>query len=619
MFGSKVIAVPTPSPDVKPSIIRKALNVMRKKSRARSLPCERYQYRALQASTSFRLLRIEPGQGDDCIFCTLEEVKADDSSIYSAISYVWGQPIFSKRIYCDNGFIDVTANAFAALRRLRRKDNDVYTWIDAICINQHDRSERSQQVLLMSSIYSQASEVIIWLGENSKPYMKAIDVVPIFNAICDHADMDQGPTKVSGRQYLAEEVSVLLTDATCASLVALFEHDWFHRVWTYQELFSARSAQILCGGLALDCDELTASAVYICYLHYLSKFNSIRASKGLNQLVGIKKYGTRMNVPLFELMKLTQARQASDPRDKIYGLLSLVKDQNPLPYPPTYDIDARTLYRDFAAHAIVQSQELRLLEVCEMNEPSPLGQLPSWVPTWSSTGLLFDSLTSSRDPFCAADPAIERARLEVQGDTLLIPGLVVDGIEAVGTQMFFSGQEREQSYDDFEWTLMGVIYDESRKMIDKSISYGSSEDIKEEVRSHTLVGGRYTDYRRADQDTNSIVKTHEWYQKHRGIVSVEPTDPRCEHIMEAQRRIKPTADDRRLCLSSKGMIGWVPKKGREGDVIAVAVGSEIPLVLRPRGDEEYEVVGACYIHGIMDGEALEEGGSKMEMTILRLI
>ena len=620
MFGSKIITVSTPSSNGKPSIIRKALNKVKNKSRERSLPSEKYEYRALQASTSFRLLKIKRGQGNDCIFGTLKEAKPDHSPIYSAISYLWGQPIFSERIYCDNGYIDVTANAFAALRRLRRGDKDVYTWIDAICINQHDRAERSQQILLMSSIYSQASEVIIWLGDNSEPYVKAIEVVPIFNAICDAADMNRGPTGVSGRQYLAEEVETLLTDAICTSLVALFEHDWFHRVWTYQELFSARSAQIFCGSLTFDCEELTAFAVYICYLHYLSKLNSQRAAKGLNQLVGMKKYRKSIGKSLFELMKMTQARQASDPRDKIYGLLSLVQDQNPLPYPPTYDVDARSLYRDFAAHEIVQSQSLKLLEMCEMNEPSPLDPLPSWVPTWSATGLLFDSLTSGREPFCAAGPLVERARLEVEGDTLLVPGLVIDVIETVGTPIEFFTEDRERSYDDFEWNLMGVIYDESRTMINKSTAYGSSKSIsREEARSHTLVGGRYTDYRRADHHTNQIVQTHEWYQQNRATVSVEPTDPRCDHILEAQKRIKPTADDRRLCLSSQGRIGWVPKKGKEGDVIAVAIGSETPIVLRRRGEREYEVVGACYVHGIMDGEALDNERLKTEMDVLRLI
>lgn len=38
-------------------------------------------------------------------------------------------------------------------------------------------------------------------------------------------------------------------------------------------------------------------------------------------------------------------------------------------------------------------------------------------------------------------------------------------------------------------------------MIDKSTAYGSSEDVKEEVRSHTVVGGRDADYRRAEQDS----------------------------------------------------------------------------------------------------------------------
>ena len=149
-------------------------------------------------------------------------------------------------------------------------------------------------------------------------------------------------------------------------------------------------------------------------------------------------------------MKMTQARQASDPRDKIYGLLSLVKNQNPLPYPPTYDIDARTLVRDFAAHVIVQSKELRLLEVCEMNEPSPLGQLPAWVPTWSAKGLIMASLTSARDPFCAVGPVAKRARIKVQGETLLASGVVVDRIEAIGIQIELCPQENGQSYDDFD-------------------------------------------------------------------------------------------------------------------------------------------------------------------------
>ncbi len=34
------------------------------------------------------------------------------------------------------------------------------------------------------------------------------------------------------------------------------------------------------------------------------------------------------------------------------------------------------------------------------------------------------------------------------------------------------------------------------------------------------------------------------------------------------------------------------------------LGSQVPIVLRPQGEEKYSVVGECYCHGIMDGSAL---------------
>lgn len=42
-------------------------------------------------------------------------------------------------------------------------------WVDAICINQDDLSERANQVKLMHKIYRTASTVKIWLGKEQKP------------------------------------------------------------------------------------------------------------------------------------------------------------------------------------------------------------------------------------------------------------------------------------------------------------------------------------------------------------------------------------------------------------------------------------------------------------------
>ena len=45
-----------------------------------------------------------------------------------------------------------------------------------------------------------------------------------------------------------------------------------------------------------------------------------------------------------------------------------------------------------------------------------------------------------------------------------------------------------------------------------------------------------------------------------------------------------------------------------GDMIVILYGCTMPAILRKKRDkiDEYEFVDLCYIHGIMDGEAVEE-------------
>lgn len=41
------------------------------------------------------------------------------------------------------------------------------------------------------------------------------------------------------------------------------------------------------------------------------------------------------------------------------------------------------------------------------------------------------------------------------------------------------------------------------------------------------------------------------------------------------------------------------------DEVSVILGCDFPMVLRPRGSNRYEVVGPCFVHGLMLGEALK--------------
>ncbi|KAL5325717.1 hypothetical protein ACEPPN_006847 [Leptodophora sp. 'Broadleaf-Isolate-01'] len=61
---------------------------------------------------------------------------------------------------------------------------------------------------------------------------------------------------------------------------------------------------------------------------------------------------------------------------------------------------------------------------------------------------------------------------------------------------------------------------------------------------------------------------------------------------------------RQLMISRKGYIGLGPVPAKKGDMICVLYGCSVPVILR-KVEKHYILVGECYVHGLMDGEALD--------------
>jgi len=62
---------------------------------------------------------------------------------------------------------------------------------------------------------------------------------------------------------------------------------------------------------------------------------------------------------------------------------------------------------------------------------------------------------------------------------------------------------------------------------------------------------------------------------------------------------------RNMCVTSEGYLGRVPRGSEIGDTICILFGGCVPFVLRDTGDGYFKFIGECYIHGIMDGEAMD--------------
>ncbi|PMD13100.1 hypothetical protein NA56DRAFT_586193 [Hyaloscypha hepaticicola] len=127
---------------------------------------ERYIYKRLPTSRHVRLLLIYPRHPDASIRCSLIPVSLEQPPYFEAVSYTWGRPDKDFNVIIDDCEVPVTANAYNLLRDLSSYLLPRLLWIDSICIDQDNSSEKTAQVKLMGQIYSRASFVAVWLGSS---------------------------------------------------------------------------------------------------------------------------------------------------------------------------------------------------------------------------------------------------------------------------------------------------------------------------------------------------------------------------------------------------------------------------------------------------------------------
>lgn len=121
-------------------------------------------YTLLPANT-IRLLRLSQTEGSklkgDLIIVALA-----DRPEYTALSYTWGQKHGSEIEVSKKQTLSLSQNLSLALKRLTNGSEFELPllWIDQICINQQDEREVRRQIEMMGEIYTEATEVMVWLG-----------------------------------------------------------------------------------------------------------------------------------------------------------------------------------------------------------------------------------------------------------------------------------------------------------------------------------------------------------------------------------------------------------------------------------------------------------------------
>lgn len=209
-----------------------------------------YQYEPLIAEDAVRMLVLEPA--DDFgspLRCSIIQRRRDSQSLsasgceYSAVSYTWGNNTFSHQLFVRHDAqswhcLHITASVDSLLRHLRVPYKPRTFWIDAVCLNQQDETEKTQQIPLMGRIYSDAKRVDIWLGDDEAE--KAARAFTIIRRIeCEEERM------------LDEEEEACLAD--------FFNRPWFSRRWIIQEAVFSHDAVFHCGFHKLGLSRVMAA------------------------------------------------------------------------------------------------------------------------------------------------------------------------------------------------------------------------------------------------------------------------------------------------------------------------------------------------------------------------
>ncbi|KAH8704304.1 heterokaryon incompatibility protein-domain-containing protein, partial [Phaeosphaeriaceae sp. PMI808] len=217
-------------------------------------PSSSLQYQPLDSDTRqkpIRLLELLPSRTAATIQCRLIHTFLIDQPFYEALSYCWGDESNQVTIQCDTRAITVTQNLYAALVRLRKKQKIRTLWVDAICINQKDNSERTQQVRQMTDVYRYADQTLVWLGPGNGQTKKAFQLVPyLLNA---HMAFDGGQPF-----FFSPHLKRRLTHPAFGALQnqrhlygafrQLDRLPYFSRLWIVQELaISGGKTQFFCG------------------------------------------------------------------------------------------------------------------------------------------------------------------------------------------------------------------------------------------------------------------------------------------------------------------------------------------------------------------------------------
>lgn len=254
-----------------------------------------------------RLVQIKQKSMTKGIECRTEQFHLAYPPSYIALSYACGSRPADFSVNLNGRDWRVRKNLFRFLRQRLQMDRDPqeWLWIDAICIDQANLTERGHQVRLMANIYGKASRVLTWLG-------------PAY---------EQSEDAMRGLLRLQSHEKSLETAPWILALVGFCSRQYWHRLWVLQELKLARQKDLMCGSkiASWQCFETLMLRIKERSNELPSTTLSRRVLYICNSaaMCMIALTSTPAGTSLWDLLNMSAHLQCEERRDRVYALCGL--------------------------------------------------------------------------------------------------------------------------------------------------------------------------------------------------------------------------------------------------------------------------------------------------------
>ena len=243
--------------------------------------------------------------------------------------------------------------------------------------------------------------------------------------------------------------------------------------------------------------------------------------------------------------------------------------------------------------------------------------LPSWVPDWRNyQGFI---LSEPVAPHRAHGTSSSKLSFDENYRLLRISGLQIDEIKACSRPLARKEFHLKKSPGENKSTIEYIWRDICEgDQFNNSGQYLNGEDSYLFACMQTLSNGCVQIASREKMPYHEIPKSR-WLEQEamyfvKALGQSDLVAPDLRQLAEEaeskhvegkwSRSANGASKNRIFAKTNRGYYVLGPKVMQPGDVVCVLFGGKVPFCLRPLGDR-YLLVGECYVHGLMNGEAMK--------------